>query len=262
MLAPTSRSPQLDTPRVIETLTALVAEVNAHGFVVSPPHVAVARHLIGTGRASDARRLLYCPDANEKRRRDRFVCRLPMCPGCSERRARRLAAKMREMAEGYARPMTLLARAPSRTLDDLVESVETLRDCLFRLRRRRWFVRTCPSGVACIEVPLTRDGRRWNTHVHALVDLRIERDELETWTDRARGEWIELVGSGGDLGVEPLESEWRFSRYATKCGRKKSYAPAPWELSPRLRLIVAHALYRRRLLTTWGNPRAKKEVGK
>jgi hypothetical protein len=243
------------------SLLAMLRDAQHLGVIPHDEHVRLAIELIERAQHAKARRVIWCPpyppttDAPAWSIVPRGACGVRQCPSCRERRCQRLATQTVATVSAYVAPVAVLVTSPSKTLLDLPSTVKSIRENVWTMRRRRWFAKACTGGSLALELPLTKDQRRWAVHCHGVLDVRLDGDALAKWAERAGEEWRALTGRDGALfELEELRSPRAMMEYALKLGRDdKSWAPAPRSLPFHLAAHVERALFRKRLIISWGS---------
>jgi hypothetical protein len=216
-------------------------------------HEAAAKRAESLGDHRAARWIRHCrPLYTPSNPRWRFTCGLRAhCPSCSERFARRSAARLALAGARMANPTLALFTSPAWNLWSLSQALDRLQVGLRTLRRRKLFSWVV-GGAGSIEPKLANNGTQWNVHAHCLLDV----------PDQPPGEWLGEVNAvwrklaGGTFTLEPVRNLQALSNYAFKTApRDKDYAPAVGSLDLGRFRVLLWGLYRRRLYIAWGTGR-------
>ena len=131
------------------------------------------------------------------------------CPRCAGRAARRNRRRL-EQRMLAARPDRLFFLTATVACDSASYGHRTLATSLRKLRRRQVWRRSVAGSEEHLQAKPCRAGsaRRWNVHIHAVVELRAGATLDHQALDEA---WRELLGHHGLPGridVRPIRNQW------------------------------------------------------
>jgi hypothetical protein len=144
--------------------------------------------------------------------REGWRCGLVICPRCQRRAAvryrRRLEARLRSPGASFALLTATVAG------DDLRLCERTLVRALSALRRRRAWQRAVVGGEQHLQAEPCRPGsaRRWNVHVHAVLERRPGAGLAKTALADVWASLIAPSGLPGRLDLRPIAAHWAISR--------------------------------------------------
>lgn len=151
-----------------------------------------------------ARLLLACAQT------DGWRCGLPICPRCECRKAKRYRTRMEARLRS---PATFALVTLTLACDELKPGARMLLVLGAALRRRALWRRTVAGGELHLQVKPSEGGvRRWNLHLHAVVQLR---DGARLDGRDLRVLWEKLLGRTGTRGsadVRTLTKHWAVYR--------------------------------------------------
>ncbi len=238
-------------------------------------HEARALELESLNRHDQARRVrrcgvLYWPSG-------KWTCKLRHCPSCGPRKALSQSFKHCKRFSEMSNPILALYSVSSVRMTDLRATIAVLKKCEKKIRNRVVMTRpgnpegsVVKAASGSIEVALAANPRRWNVHLHSVLDARgLDVEEV-------RRQWIALVhdcvlldeptswGASesdrrtGSFGVQPLIKDQRaLSVYISKA---KTWCPDPGNL-PLWKLEILLAATRgQRLVIEWGFHRTAKSA--
>jgi hypothetical protein len=173
------------------------------------------------------------------------TCKIRGCPRCAARtRAAMMPwihaslAKMKKPRVGVLNILSKTKKGLGRALDVMHESLANLRRCMKRLG----IVRV----VGAIEAVITKDGKRWNAHVHIVLDCR--RAALR----RLRKFWKKATAGRGHFVVHDEEFVQDPGGLGNYMSKVDSWCPAPGTMAPDDLGILLDALKGRHLHFRWG----------
>jgi hypothetical protein len=247
------------TRTLAESLAAELGETSLPDDLTREQLIAAESYWRRIGNHANTVRILLCwPGPGAQSDRLRHSCHLSrVCTYCTKRWAARTAERAVECASLFVCPIAVLITAPSTSLFDLAATIAGLKRFLNRLKRRKRFRQRCRAGILVFECPLTKDARRWNVHIHAILDLvPLDADADRDWRMWVEAEWAKLCGQpGARFSFEPLRDARQFVRYGLKVDGNPSYSDPT--LPPRLQVAMGTALYRKRLVTIWGPTKSR-----
>jgi len=96
----------------------------------------------------------------------RFSCGVRFCPYCEKDRGAREFEIIQALFEEMEDPRFITLTVPN--VEKMEDQIDSLRECLTRLRHQKRFKGYVSGGRYALEV--TNKGKGWHPHVHALVD--------------------------------------------------------------------------------------------
>lgn len=116
-------------------------------------------------------------------------CEHPLCPRCSARIAKRNRRRIERIIRGLAPEVKLALMTFTTGHDSITGGRAALVHAFAKLRRRAPWTACVSGGHVQIELlPAVGGSRRWNVHVHAVVELHAPPD-----VDAIRRAWIEIL---------------------------------------------------------------------
>ncbi len=233
---------------------------------LTDPHEARALELERVGKTKKARRIRECwrNPAGRMVKLQRIGvtrgCRDRLCPSCAPKdsaskgyRAFAAIKRMRHpqhcVAHVYSRPCG--ERSPMAMQTALVDAVDVIKDGLLALRKKKYFTRTVDGGIASLEATYNQQWRRWDVHVHIVLDSQAIPEAL------VDADWKALVGNGS-FHVDPTwdptlpDADKKIAFYMTK---SRDWNPEPSVETPAAIHARAEAFHGRHRLSTWGSAR-------
>jgi hypothetical protein len=216
--------------------------IEGSGQEVDEPQEARARELEEVGLHRWAERVRKCGLRFGHQIRS---CKVRCCPRCAARKSEENFAKAYAEIISMTSPIVGIFNVLSVGLWDLDKAFRRMSASLRSLRRHRMMLGIRRS-VGFIEAKLTADKKRWNVHVHVV---------LEAWPDAAGDldhHWKMATGGMGHFELDErihVNDAVSLARYITKA---RDWSPSPGTLHPKILDLLLRGQHQRRLFVRWG----------